>query len=122
MQEIVENISFAPIGLFNMFNTSGAVEQFEVHLLSEKKPDLFDGEVCSELSTSLSENRSPTATISLEVRGCGQFGAYSSQLPLKCMVGGAETNFEYEPATGLVTLNIPVPEEGMYRWPIEIQV
>ncbi|XP_028088732.1 probable galactinol--sucrose galactosyltransferase 2 isoform X2 [Camellia sinensis] len=122
LKEIVENISFAPIGLFNMFNTSGAVEQFEVHLLSEKKPDLFDGEVCSELSTSLSENRSPTATISLEVRGCGQFGAYSSQLPLKCMVGGAETNFEYEPATGLVTLNIPVPEEGMYRWPIEIQV
>lgn len=105
-----------------MFNTGGAVEQFEVHLPSDKKPELFDGKVPSELSNSLSENRAPTATIALKVRGCGRFGSYSSERPLKCTVGGAETDFEYEPATGLLTFTIPVPEEEMCRWPIEIHV
>jgi raffinose synthase len=122
LKEITANISFAPIGLVNMFNAGGAVEQFEVHLTSDKKPEHFDGEVHSELSTSLSGNQSPTATISVKVRGCGRFGAYSSQVPLKCKVGNTEVDFEYEPATGLLNFAIPAPEEDMYRWPIEIQV
>ena len=122
MQEITSSISFAAIGLLNMFNAGGAVEQVEIHLASDRKPELFDGEVSSELTTSLSENRSPTATITLKVRGCGRFGAYSSQRPLKCTVGSAETNFNYDSATGLVNFDIPLAEEEMYRWPIEIQV
>ncbi|KAK9289776.1 hypothetical protein L1049_007935 [Liquidambar formosana] len=124
LKEIANSISFAPIGLLDMFNSSGAVEQFEVHLATDKKPELFDGEVSSELTSSLSENRSPTATIALKGRGCGRFGAYSSQRPLKVKVGNAETDFNYDAATGLLTLTltIPVPEEEMYRWPIEIQV
>jgi raffinose synthase len=122
VQEITSSISFAPIGLLDMFNTGGAVEQVEVHMASDRKPELFDGEVSSELTTSLGEDRSPTATIALKVRGCGRFGAFSSQRPLKCRVGNAETEFNYDSATGLVTINIPVPEEEMYRWPLEIQV
>ncbi|KAG5552429.1 hypothetical protein RHGRI_010489 [Rhododendron griersonianum] len=122
LKEIAANISFAPIGLLNMFNSGGVVEQIEVHLASDKKPEHFDGEVHSELSTSLSRNRSPTATISLKARGCGRFGSYSSQVPLKCKVGNNEVDFEYEPATGLLTFVIPVPEEEMYKWQIEIQV
>ncbi|KAK9290595.1 hypothetical protein L1049_008766 [Liquidambar formosana] len=122
LKEIANSISFAPIGLLDMFNSSGAVEQFEVHLATDKKPELFDGEVSSELTTSLSENRSPTATIALNVRGCGRFGAYSSQRPLKVKVGNTETDFNYDATTGLLTLTIPLPEEEMYRWPIEIQV
>ncbi|XAR68535.1 Galactinol--sucrose galactosyltransferase [Bertholletia excelsa] len=118
IREITESISFAPIGLLNMFNSSGALEQFEVHLAS----GLFNGEVASEPSASLGETRPPPATIALKVRGCGRFGAYSSQRPLKCTVGDSEADFEYEPATGLLTFTIPVPVEEMYRWPIEIQV
>lgn len=121
MQEISSNISFAAIGLLDMFNSGGAVENVEVHM-SEKKPDLFDGEVSSELTTSLSDNRSPTATISLKVRGCGRFGIYSSQCPLKCTVGSIQTDFTYDYATGLMTMTLPVPEEEMYRWTVEIQV
>lgn len=105
-----------------MFNTGGAVEQVEIHVASDKKPELFDGEVSTELTSSLSENRSPSATIALKVRGCGRFGAYSSQRPLKCRVGNAETDFNYDSATGLVTFKIPISEEEMYRWPLEIQV
>ncbi|XP_042484121.1 probable galactinol--sucrose galactosyltransferase 2 isoform X1 [Macadamia integrifolia] len=122
LKEITSKISFAPIGLLDMFNSSGSVEQYEVQNSTDKKPELFDGEVSSELPISLSENRSPTATIVLKVRGCGRFGAYSSQRPLKCTVGNKETEFSYNPDTGLLTLTIPVPEEEMYRWPVEIQV
>ncbi|WRX16085.1 Glycosyl hydrolases 36 - like 2 [Theobroma cacao] len=56
VKENITNISFAPIGLLDMFNNSGVVEQFE-------KPELFDGEVSSKVTTSLSNNRSPTAII-----------------------------------------------------------
>ncbi|RVW16559.1 putative galactinol--sucrose galactosyltransferase 2 [Vitis vinifera] len=121
LKEIATNISFAPIGLLDMLNSGGAVEQFEVHMASEK-PELFDGEIPFELSTSLSENRSPTATIALTARGCGRFGAYSSQRPLKCQVGDAEVEFSYDPNNGLLTFTIPIPEEEMYRWSIAIQV
>ncbi|XP_007028791.2 PREDICTED: probable galactinol--sucrose galactosyltransferase 2 [Theobroma cacao] len=122
VKEITTNISFAPIGLLDMFNSSAAVEQFEVQMVANREPELFDGEVSSEVTTSLSCNRSPTATINLKVRGCGEFGAYSSQRPLKCTVGNAETDFNYDLATGLVTLTLPVAPEEKYRWPIEIQV
>ncbi|GLT37378.1 hypothetical protein SLA2020_116970 [Shorea laevis] len=122
LKEIASNISIAPIGLLDMLNSSGAVEHMEIHMASDKKPELFDGEVSSELTTSLSNNRSPTATIALEARGSGRFGVYSSQRPLKCSVGNSETQFNYDSATGLLTLVLPVPQEEMYRWPVEIQV
>lgn len=122
IKEITSNISFAPIGLLDMFNGGGAVEQCEVHVSSDKQSEHFDGEASSELTAALSENRSAAATIALKVRGCGRFGAYSSQRPLKCIVRNVETEFNYEPATGLLTLNLPVPEEEMYKWAVEIQV
>ncbi|TQD89860.1 hypothetical protein C1H46_024562 [Malus baccata] len=114
LKEITSDVSFAPIGLLDMFNSSAAVEEVEIHLASDKKPELSNGEV--------SENRSPTATIGLKTRGCGRFGAYCSRRPLKCTVDNAETNFEYDSASGLTTITIPVPEKEMYRWSVEIQV
>ncbi|KAK1374817.1 hypothetical protein POM88_031010 [Heracleum sosnowskyi] len=114
-QEIASNISFAAIGLLDMFNTSGAVEEFEVNLATEMKSELRNDAL-------LSEEKSTTAVIELRVRECGRFGAYSSQPPLKCTVGNVDTEFTYEAATGLVTLTIPVPEQEMYRWHIEISI
>ncbi|KAK4485423.1 hypothetical protein RD792_008063 [Penstemon davidsonii] len=101
LKNVAANISFAPIGLLDMFNTTGAVEQFEVDQASEA---------------------SSAATITLKVRGCGRFGAYCSQKPLKCTVDDIETEFNYEAATGLVTLTIPIPNEEMYKWSIKFQV
>lgn len=122
IKEIAASFNFAPIGLLGMFNSSGAVERFDAQFISEKQPEIFDGEVCSASPANLSSSRSPTATIFLEVRGCGRFGAYSSEPPVKCSVGGSETNFEYNSDNGLLTFSIPAPEEEMYRWPVEIQV
>ncbi|XP_010278962.1 PREDICTED: probable galactinol--sucrose galactosyltransferase 2 isoform X2 [Nelumbo nucifera] len=121
LKEITSNISFAPIGLLDMFNTSGAVEQFDFQMATEKT-GLFDGEVQSDIPCSLSENRSPSATVILKIRGCGRFGAYSSQRPLKCITETKEIDFNYDSNTGLLTFTLPVPEKEMYRWPIEIQV
>lgn len=105
LQEITLNISFAPIGLLNMFNASGAIEQCEIHKPSDTQAE-----------------QTTTTTIALKVRGCGRFGAYCSQRPLKCTIGGVDREFEYDSASGLVTLEIPAPEEEMYRWLLEIQV
>ncbi|KAL5986681.1 putative galactinol--sucrose galactosyltransferase 2 [Asimina triloba] len=122
LKEIISNISLAPIGLLDMLNASGAVEQCDIRMEAKTTSGLFDGEVASELSNALSENRSPIATVALAVRGCGRFGAYSSQCPLKCTVDGVDTEFDYDTAMGLVTLNIPIPEKEMYKWSIEILV
>lgn len=117
IQEIAPGISFAAIGLMDMFNTGGAVEEVEVHRTSDKQ-ELFDGEV----TTSLSSNRTTTATIALKVRGSGKFGVYSSQRPLKFAVDGTKTDFNYNSENGLTTFSIPIPQEDMYKWSIEIQV
>lgn len=117
IQEIAPGISFAAIGLMDMFNTGGAVEEVEIHRTSDKQ-ELFDGEV----TTSLSSNRTATATIALKVRGSGKFGVYSSQRPLKFAVDGTKTDFNYNSENGLTTFSIPIPQEDMYKWSIEIQV
>lgn len=104
-----------------MFNSSGAIESMDINPVTDKKHELFDGEV-SSASPALSDNRSPTALISLSVRGCGRFGAYSSQRPLKCAVGSTETDFTYDAEVGLVTLNLPVTSEEMFRWHVEILI
>lgn len=117
IQEIAPGISFAAIGLMDMFNTGGAIEEVEIHRTSDKQ-ELFDGEV----TTSLSSNRTTTATIALKVRGSGKFGVYSSQRPLKFAVDGTKTDFNYNSENGLTTFSIPIPQEDMYKWSIEIQV
>ncbi|KAL8467505.1 hypothetical protein ACS0TY_030947 [Phlomoides rotata] len=99
VKNITEHISFASIGLLDMFNSGGAVDDHQI-----------------------TTSTMAVATIALKVRGCGRFGVYCSQLPLKCTVDSVETEFNYDAASGLATLTIPVPEEEMHRWCIEIQV
>ncbi|KAH0912301.1 hypothetical protein HID58_035622 [Brassica napus] len=115
LKEITASISFAPIGLLDMFNSSGAIQSMEINTVTDDKPEVSSSSV-------VSENRSPTALISLGVRGCGRFGAYSSQRPLRCAVDGTETVFNYDAEVGLVTLNLPVTREEMFRWRVEILV
>ncbi|TQD89867.1 hypothetical protein C1H46_024569 [Malus baccata] len=44
-KEITSDVSFEPIGLLDMFNSSAAVELVEIHLASDKNPELSNGEV-----------------------------------------------------------------------------
>ncbi|XP_076958441.1 putative galactinol--sucrose galactosyltransferase 2 [Bidens hawaiensis] len=113
LKEITENLSVASIGLLDMFNSSGAVEHFEVNLASN--------EVNVDQSTP-SQTRPVTAIVSLKVRGCGRCGVYSSQQPLKCAIDDVDTEFSYDSTNGLVTVMVPVAKEDMYKWSIEIIV
>lgn len=122
VQEITSSISFTPIGLLDMYNSGGAVDQFDVQLSSNERIVHSNGEVLTEQRNLLSNTESPTVIIKLKVRGCGRFGAYSSQRPSICTVDGADTNFEYDSETGLLTITLPVSQEELYRWPVQIQV
>lgn len=118
VQEMTSDISFAPIGLLDMFNCSGAVDESNFQL--QRNPEEC---VDSETSSDSEQSNGPlAATISLKVRGCGRFGSYISNRPLKCTVGGSEIEFDYNPDNGLLIFTLPVPEEEMYRWPVEIVV
>ncbi|GJZ03790.1 probable galactinol--sucrose galactosyltransferase 2 [Tanacetum coccineum] len=108
LKEISENISVTPIGLLDMFNSGGAVEQFEVQKTSKS-------EVNGDQATPFSENQPVSATVSIKVRGYGRFGAYSSQRLLKCTIDGNDDEFNYDGSSGLVTLVVPVPREEMYK-------
>lgn len=72
-----ENIHFAPIGLIEMYNSGGAVE------------DCTFGE-----------------SITIKTRGTGLFGAYSSRRPLFCKVEKEDVGFTYCSENGLLTVNL----------------
>lgn len=88
-----------------MYNTGGAVDEFKVQQISSN-----------------SGTQSPTVIIELKVRGNGRFGVYSSQQPSKYTVDGVETDFTYDSETGLLITTLPLPQEEMYRWSVEIEV
>lgn len=115
---LAPGFSFAPFGLIDMFNAGGAIEglRYEVNS-SIPALDVENGETV--------ENLSPVAVavVSIDVKGCGRFGAYSSTKPRKCSVGSAPVEFEYEPVSGLVSLNLstmPRKDERVHKVEIEV--
>jgi len=96
VKELSDDIKFAPIGLIKMFNSGGAVKEF----------------------FSLESNES--TNITMKVRGCGEFGAYSSAQPKLITVDSEEVEFKYEEESGLVTVDLRVPEKELYQWSISI--
>ncbi|RZS23064.1 hypothetical protein BHM03_00055913, partial [Ensete ventricosum] len=93
------------------------LEQFDVSVTSNHAAaGQDDGHAFSDTAATMSTNRGSTATVALRVRGRGRFGAYSSQRPLRCTLDSSDVEFSYDEGTGLVTINMPVPEKEMYRW------
>ncbi|CAL4945019.1 unnamed protein product [Urochloa decumbens] len=99
VKPVAPGVAFAPVGLLDMFNSGGAVEECEC------EAGAGDGGV-----------------VRLRVRGCGRFGAYCSRRPARCALDAAEVEFGYDADTGLVEIDIPVPEQELYRWTLEIHV
>lgn len=90
--------TFAPLGLIDMYNAGGAIEglKYEVNAGAET-----------------------AAAVSIEVKGCGRFGAYSSARPRKCTVDGTtnSVDFTYDSASGLVTFilaDLPPEEQKVH--------
>uniref|UniRef100_A0A803LQD9 galactinol--sucrose galactosyltransferase n=1 Tax=Chenopodium quinoa TaxID=63459 RepID=A0A803LQD9_CHEQI len=96
-KQLSNGVIFAPIGLTKMFNSGGAVKALQ-----------YEAE--------------GSAVISLKARGCGTFGAYSSVPPKKFCVDDEEIDFNYEKASGLLTLTLRTPEKELYPWNIRIEL
>ncbi|GER26288.1 raffinose synthase family protein, partial [Striga asiatica] len=94
-------LGFAPFGLIDMFNAGGAIEGLRYDVRADEA----------------------LAIVSMEVKGCGRFGAYSSTRPRKCSVGGDEVEVEYEVGSGLVTLDLlemPPEDKRVHSLVIEL--
>mmetsp|Transcript_4133 Transcript_4133/g.13041 ORF Transcript_4133/g.13041 Transcript_4133/m.13041 type:complete len:122 (+) Transcript_4133:3309-3674(+) len=80
--------SFAPLGLAGMFNGGGAVAACALR---------------------------PGGGADLEVRGHGRLVAYCSPSPSAAAVEGAPVDFQYDAATGLLSLQLPEVAHGAPR-------
>ncbi|KAK4439648.1 putative galactinol--sucrose galactosyltransferase 1 [Sesamum alatum] len=97
VKELSNRTAFAPIGLTKMFNSGGAIKESSYEA---EKP----------------------GTVNVKVRGCGVFGAYSSVRPKRIQVDAKEAEFEYEEASGLITLALQIPEQEMYLWNVTVEL
>ncbi|CAL5352191.1 unnamed protein product [Camellia sinensis] len=83
IKKLVLATKFAPIGLTNMFNSGGTIQNLDYSATSAK----------------------------IEVKGGGNFLAFSSGKPKKCCLNGGDVGFEWS-ADGRLTLNLPWIEEA----------
>ena len=82
LKKLDSNLKFAPIGLTNMFNSSGTIQHLKYN-----------------------ENGAE-----LKVKGGGNFLAYSSRSPKKCISNGMEVEFEWD-SKGKLSIDLPWIEE-----------
>ncbi|XP_010493135.1 PREDICTED: probable galactinol--sucrose galactosyltransferase 6 [Camelina sativa] len=97
ISHLVDGVSFAPIGLVNMYNSGGAIEGLRYEVEKMK--------------------------VVMEVKGCGKFGGYSSVKPKRCVVESNEIAFEYDSSSGLVTFELDkTPIETKRLCVIEVEL
>ncbi|XP_057768021.1 probable galactinol--sucrose galactosyltransferase 6 [Salvia miltiorrhiza] len=128
IKKLAPGFSFAPFGLIDMFNGGGAIEGLDYDVKSgaglsdvENGYQVEGSNVVAERAENLSSEA--VAVVSIEAKGCGRFGAYSSTKPRKCKVGDEIVDFEYDSASGLVTLNLlEMPREDQKVHKIEIEL
>lgn len=77
------HMQFAPIGLLDMYNSGGAVEELSC---------IRDAANCT--------------IVNIKGRGCGRFGAYSNVRPKSCLVDMQEKEFSYNSEDGLLTIKL----------------
>ncbi|KAI4344177.1 hypothetical protein L6164_011434 [Bauhinia variegata] len=98
---IVPGVSFAPLGLVNMFNAGGAIKGLEYEVKGEAL----------------------VGVVRMEVEGCGKFGVYSSTRPRRCLVGSNEVDFVYDSASGLASFSLDnLPGEGQKFLVVEVEL
>nr|GLL44790.1 probable galactinol--sucrose galactosyltransferase 6 [Ipomoea trifida] len=97
VKDLSPGLSFAPLGLLDMFNAGGAIVGLEYEEVG--------------------------LAVSMEVKGCGRFGAYSSAKPRNCTVGGNVTDFSYDWDSNLVTLILhDLPAQGQEAHHVTIEL
>ncbi|WOL15478.1 putative galactinol--sucrose galactosyltransferase 6 isoform X1 [Canna indica] len=121
IKELTPGFRFAPLGLVDMYNAGGAIEELTYHVLTALSLEL-DYSFVSEL---LPERRGPdaVAVVCMEVKGCGRFGAYSSVKPRRCLLGAVDVEFTYDSSSGFLTLhleNVPRGDKRVHNVVVEL--
>ncbi|KAK8914319.1 putative galactinol--sucrose galactosyltransferase 2 [Platanthera zijinensis] len=88
-----KNVEFAPIGLTQMYNSGGSVDEID----------------CSSKNSDFS--------LRIKGKGSGIFGAYSSRRPEICTLNSKQEEFQFSSTENFLTLNIP---GGVLLWELEI--
>ncbi|KAF5745940.1 stachyose synthase-like [Tripterygium wilfordii] len=85
LKKVARNAKFAPIGLTNMFNSGGTIQELEYN---------------------------QSGGVKIKVKGGGNFLAYSSVAPKKCSLNGVDVGFQWLTG-GKLGLNVPWIEEAL---------
>lgn len=113
-------VSFAPLGLIDMFNAGGAIRDLEYQIHQDS--EFSEATEILGMPTNPSESgQVKTATVKITVHGCGRFGAYSSVRPRKCLIESSACDFSYDPDSGLLALVLETPIEGQL-WNVTVEV
>lgn len=83
IKEYNDSISFAPLGLIDMYNAGAAIQSVEY------------------------ADNNKGGSVKMQIRGCGRFGAYTSQKPNMCLVNMKEALLSYDRGNCLLTFTIP---------------
>ena len=94
VQDLDSDLSLAPMGLIEMFNSGGALE-----ILKYNKQD---------------------KNVSMQVHGCGIFGVFATHQPHACEVDSVEIPYSYDQNSGLISVSLPKPNEG-HLWTLNMQ-
>lgn len=97
-------ISFAPLGLVEMFNGGGAV------LSASLLPGHQRAAAAAAAAVS---SGGPTAVAALQVRGCGRFLAYSSARPKTVLLNLTPHNFSWDEFTHRLEFEVPQHSEDL---------
>lgn len=84
IKRLGEVVKFAPIGLTNMFNSGGTIQELDFEDLSAK----------------------------LKIKGGGSLLAYSNKAPKKCIVNDDEVEFEWSNEHNKLVFTLPWIEEN----------
>lgn len=113
-------VSFAPLGLIDMFNAGGAIHNLEYQIHQDSQFSEAT-EILGMPTNPSASGQVKTATVKLAVHGCGRFGAYSSIRPRKCSIESSTCDFSYDPDSGLLALVLETPVEGQL-WNVTVEL
>jgi raffinose synthase len=118
--QVCGGVSFAPIGLVDMFNGGGAVTSCKlapahVHAQEAAAAAGNGGVLSSSRGSSSSPvvaaaavaGSSPSAVAALQLKGCGRFLSYSSVRPSRVLLNLTPHNFSWDEFTNRLEFEVP---------------